>query len=141
MGQAILNRDGQSIAKQPGYGDIDMARELANLEVIVPENEQPTGCRILLRVATVDVISPGGIIKSDSDVVKAVFGSTRATLIKASKAAFIDPQTGDYFSDRAHEGDEVRTTKYPGNAYRDEEGNIYRFADDMDIVSVIEVKK
>lgn len=138
MGQAILNKDGQTIEPQHKYGNIYMKKELAALEIIDPNKQRPTGTRILLMVASVESISPGGIILSDSAVVKEVFGSTNATLVKASAAAFVDPQTGDYYQDKPEEGDRVVTTKYPGNAYRDEEGNIYRFADDVDVVSVVE---
>lgn len=131
----IVNMDGQNISPQP-LGKRDMKAELAALEVIDPDEEQPTGCRILFRIASVDDISPGGIILSDQEVVRRVLGCTSGTLIRASAASFIDPQTGDRYLDAPDPDDRILLTKYAGNAYRDEEGNIYRFANDTDVVSV-----
>jgi co-chaperonin GroES (HSP10) len=143
----LVNKDGTKMNGAPDFlvpkgtkpiGTV--AAALRDLELIDPEKIIPLQFRVLVKVMTVDEISVGGIILSESEVEKTIMSKTYAEFITCSPEAFTQ-NGGDYVSNKPEKGDLVITTKYPGNPYRDKDNNLYRFCNDVDIVSVVKENK
>lgn len=114
--------------------------ELNKLELINPDKVKPLEYRVLVRVAEVHDISEGGIFIPEATIVKEMFSKTYATFIACGDEAFTDG-AGDYIQNRPEKGDKILTSKYPGNVYRDDDNNLYRFCNDKDVVAILKGEK
>lgn len=115
----------------PKVTKVQASAALRSMEEIDPDTISCIEHRVLLRVCEVSEMTDGGIFKPESFFEKELFAKTRAIFIDCGSEAFEDT------ADRPKEGDTVITTKYAGNVYRDKDNNLYRFANDKDVVAVV----
>jgi co-chaperonin GroES (HSP10) len=121
--------------KVPPYLATDeVTLAIKSLEVIEPEKMKVVGFRVLLKVADKDKITKGGIILPASQIDKDLFGSIKATIVKVGSRAFEE----EAVEDRPKAGDKVHIAKYAGLPLRDAEFNMYRYANDSDVIAVEE---
>lgn len=120
-------------------GELNKARTnaLKILEEIDPTKQLPLEFRVLLKIATVDELTDGGIIKPIEVLDKEMFNKTLATVVSVGAEAFTS-SAGEPISNRPKPGDVVITAKYAGNTYRDKEFNLYRYCNDKDVVAVVQ---
>lgn len=131
----IVNFDGEQM-KPPVINKSTATAALMKLECIDPEAMTLLEYRVLLRVVRVDEITEGGIFKPESFFEKQMFDKTEAVFIAGGSEAFTD-SNGLPIENRPVKGDRVITTKYAGNVYRDKDNNLYRFANDKDVVALV----
>lgn len=141
MAQKIVGLDGTELkpglAVPPGAVDARMAASaLRDLEVIDPSDQNPLEYNVLLRVCSVEELTEGGIMKPETFFTKELYNKTHAVIAAIGTEAFTRPD-GDYIADRPAVGDLVITAKYAGNVYRDAENNLYRYAKDKDVISIV----
>ncbi len=105
---------------------------IKQLEVIEPLKMRLLGFRVLLKIADKDKITRGGIILPASQIDKDLFGSIKAVLVAIGTRAFEE----EAIEDRPKVGDEVHISKYAGLPLRDAEFNMYRYANDQDVIAV-----
>jgi co-chaperonin GroES (HSP10) len=92
--------------------------------------------RVLLRVMESARISQGGVLKPVSVIEREMFGQNTATIVSMGALAFTD-SNGNPLPDRPKPGDVVITSKYAGITMRDKEFNLFRFANDKDVVAIV----
>lgn len=109
--------------------------DLDKLQIIDPEKVTPIEYRILLMVGKVEEKSKGGIILSAKTAEKEQFADIVATYVCGGELAF-SKDNGELLSVIPKKGDRVIIAKYSGLPARDKEGNLYRFANDKDIVAI-----
>lgn len=105
------------------------------MTVIDPKTIRPIEYRILVKVGKVEE-KVGGIYLPESHRDKEVHHQIEAELVSFGDLAFTD-SNGDYIPDRPSKGDKVIIAKYAGVPSKDSEGNLYRFANDKDVVAII----
>ena len=105
-----------------------------NLEEIDPKKVRCLGCRVLLKIMSVVSTTPTGLIfLSEEAIERKLFSQCHATLISKGSMAF-----SDIDGEHPEEGGKVITAKYAGIVVRDKDYNLYRFANDTDVVSIYE---
>lgn len=114
----------------------DVPHAIKNLDVIDPSTIQCLEFRILLKVASVEILSSGGIYRPATDIEKELFSKCTAEIISFGDEAFCLPN-GEPIANRPVCGDKVMIAKYAGITVRDAEFNLYRFANDKDVVATI----
>ena len=141
MAKKLINQDGSDmalprhIALPKDYNPID--RIFGEVEVIDPKTVVPTEYRVLLKIAGVEYMTKSGIFtKTPEEISRELMAKTDAVLVSSGAMAFTT-STGDYLPDTPKEGDRVLTTKYPGTVYRDKQNNLYRFANDKDVIAIV----
>lgn len=119
-------------------GDIPPA--IRQLEEINPAQVQCIEFRVLLKVMGVESITKGGIYRAVEDIERELFAKSKAQLISFGAEAFCDP-SGNPIVNRPEPGDFVMIAKYAGITVRDKDFNLYRFANDKDVVAIIKGEK
>lgn len=117
------------------FGGSQIPHEIKSLEEIDPERVRCLGCRVLLKVMSVDSLTKGGLYKTTKTIMEELFAKCIAVLVKKGSQAFLD------FSDAEEipmDGETVIIAKYSGITMRDKDFNLYRFANDTDVVSIYE---
>lgn len=122
------------IKKQPDFNTVPAA--IKSLEVIDPTNITCLEFRVLLKVMSVDDITPAGVFKPDSAIEKELFAKCKAEVISIGKESFTLAD-GSKIADCPKPGDFVMIAKYSGITVRDKDFNLYRFANDKDVVAII----
>lgn len=112
---------------------------LRDLELIDPDSIDPLDYRVLLKVASVDEMTEGGVFKPADTLIRELMAKTDAEYVSGGSLAFTDA-SGDFLERMPEAGDRILTTKYPGNVYRDKDNNLYRFANDKDVVAIVRSK-
>jgi co-chaperonin GroES (HSP10) len=136
----IMGLDGSALQKgvqvpKAQVNGISASAAIRALECIDPDKIQVLEYRVLLKVVSVEEITDGGILKPESFFEKELFNKTEAVFIACGEEAFT--KNGDFIQNRPEKGDLVITTKYAGNVYRDKDYNLYRFANDQDVVAIV----
>jgi co-chaperonin GroES (HSP10) len=132
----IMNLDGAPLQAKPVVTRSTATAAVMKLECIDPDNVVLLEYRVLLRVVEVAEITDGGIFKPESFFERQMFDKTEAVFIAGGSEAFTD-SNGAPIENRPQKGDRVITTKYAGNVYRDADNNLYRFANDKDVVAIV----
>ena len=135
----LVNANGQSMQGTPTAPTATRKQatsEIMKLEMIDPDNVHPLEYRVLVRVLAVADITEGGIIKPEDFLNKEMFAMTEAVFISCGDEAFTN-SSGDYIENKPKKGDRILTAKYPGNPYRDEDFNLYRFCNDKDVIATL----
>jgi len=138
----LINNNGEAIAaalnppnKTPTKQQATAA--IRKLELIDPDAIVPLEYRCLVRVATVEDMTDGGIFKPESFFEKEIFAKTEATFISCGDEAFTNSR-GEYIENKPEAGERILTSKYAGNPYRDKDNNLYRFCNDKDVTAIIQ---
>lgn len=107
----------------------------SELPILDPQQVSPLEYRILVMVQKAKEVTKGGIILTSGSVEKTEFGEVVGTFIKAGSYAFCNDE-GQPIEGAPEAGDRIVMAKYSGMAFRDEDGNMYRFANDKDVIAV-----
>lgn len=113
---------------------------IRKLEEIDPARIQCLEFRVLLKVLGVESMTQGGIYRQTSDVERELFSKCSAQIVNMGEESFRRPD-GSPVANRPKPGDFVVTAKYSGITVRDAQNNLYRFANDEDVVSIIKGEK
>lgn len=133
MSKPIHLPGGKTLNIQP---DNEILAAIRALEVIEPEKIQCLEYRVLVKVADAQKITDGGILKPGSAIEKELFANTRSVIVNVGAEAFLG-SNGQYIESRPQPGDVVVISKYAGLPMRDKDYNLYRFANDKDIVAIV----
>ena len=95
----------------------------------------PIEFRILVKVGKVEE-KIGGIYLPESHRDKEVHHQIVAEYVRGGSMAFTD-SSGRPLADAPVEGQKIVIAKYAGLAVKDKDDNLYRFANDKDVVAVI----
>ena len=113
-----------------------MSLDTSGLTTIDPDNVVPIEFRILLKVGKTEDKTPGGIILLDNTKEKDAFHQVIAEFISCGEMAFTNAD-GSLLRDAPKPGDKVIVAKYAGLPVKDKHDNLYRFANDKDIVAKV----
>lgn len=133
--KSFIGLNGEKVP-MPGQLAKERTNALRILEEIDPEKQLPLEFRVLLRVASVEELTDGGIIKPIETLDKELFNKTKAEVVAVGAEAFTGTD-GLHIANRPKPGDIVITAKYAGNVYRDKDFNMYRFCNDKDVVAIV----
>jgi co-chaperonin GroES (HSP10) len=126
-----------AIIQRHGTNNIKATVDLNTMGMIDPLSIKPVGQRILVRIADIkDELADGRLIVPQETLEKAMFASTYATIVSLGDEAF-----DDFHGKKPVAEDVVILTKYAGNVMRDEDGGLYRFANDIDVVAIVDMDK
>ena len=141
---SLVNVNGQNVSgavqSPPKVSHKQATSEIRALEVIDPDSITPLEYRVLVRVATTDDMTDGGIFKPENFHNKEMFAKTKATFISCGDEAFTNG-SGDFIQNKPENGDKILLAKYPGSPYRDEDFNLYRFCNDKDVIAILKGDK
>lgn len=141
--KTLLTPNGEHFVPQtqaePDMGAM-VSKAIAELEVLDGEHLVPLEYNVLLKIASKERVSRGGIILSPAEVDKQLFSSCKAEIVSFGEECFRNGD-GSELANRPQIGDQVLISKYPGIPFRDSEYNLYRFAHDKDVVAIIKRSK
>ena len=138
----LVDNNGKALGSAPlnATSHTQATAAMRQLEVIDPETVTPLEYRVLVKVSSTEDVTDGGIFKPESFFEKEMFNKTEATFVSCGDEAFTGGN-GEYIESRPEKGDKIITAKYPGNPYRDEAYNLYRFCNDKDVIAIIKGDK
>lgn len=116
------------------------SRAIGALEEIDPTKIICLEYRVLLKVMGAEQITKGGVFRPASDIEKELFSKCKAEVVSVAFEAFTASH-GEYIQNRPKPGDIVIIAKYSGITMRDKDFNLYRFANDKDVVGIIKGEK
>lgn len=130
----VQNYNGQVPIIKPKSTDqfSEITDAIKGLEVIDPDKVRVIGLRVLVKIVEKNRVSQGGIILPGSAIDKDIFASIKGTVVKLGTRAFFEEAA----EHRPSVGDQVHIAKYAGLPLRDKEYNLYRYANDTDIIAV-----
>lgn len=117
-----------------------MVDKVVDLPVIDPASVNPLEYRVLLKVGKAEKKTNGGIILPDQSREKEEYHQIIAEVVSCGEEAFTSDK-GGYIENKPKCGDRVIVAKYAGLMVRDKDANLYRFANDKDVIAVIEEEK
>jgi len=113
---------------------------IKQLEEIDPDSIQCLEFRVLLKVLGAESVTKGGIYRSAQDIEKELFSKCSADVVNFGEEAFC-LSDGTPMANRPKPGDRVMIAKYAGITVRDKDYNLYRFANDKDVVAITKGEK
>lgn len=113
---------------------------MSEITTIDPKAVVPIEYRILVKIGKIEEKTSGGLILPEAHRDKEIHHQVEAELINYGALAFTDSD-GAPIDDRPEPGDRIIIAKYSGLAVQDKEGNLYRFANDKDVVAIVRTER
>ena len=104
-----------------------------NYDLINPDDFTCTTYNVLVKIAKPEEVTSGGIILTEEATERNQHNEAIGTLVACGEVAFAG-YTSIKFTNKPEIGDRVIFAKYAGTVFQDEEGNLYRFFQDKEIM-------